>query len=227
MAQAKITAKIFGPLLKDFDGRLRELHLKRDAFVDHVVSAELAHLEKDLQGKSLTPRARQHIARKLKRMGTIQVNLVIDAATADKLRAIVEQSNIVRDAFINRLIYFLRGSDKLLHHLELPHIAEGLMSDRLISPILVSPLNAIAAVHADPLAVLRHEVNNQFGIGLYLLKLPDELSAFACYLDESDLPAVSKSTGVRAELSEQSNELEALEESAYKTPSRHGKASEK
>ena len=223
MAQTKITVKILESLLDDFDGHLRRLHLKRDAFIDHVIGIELDHLERDLQGKSLSPRVRQHISRNLKRMGTTQVNLVIDASNAERLRVIVKQTNIVRDAFINRLIYLLHASDSLLDYLELPRAAESQAGVHFASSIPISPIRAIAVAHADPMAALRHAVDKQFGIGLYSIKLPDELAAFACYLEESDLPVDLKLADMHTDVNPNSSKLSALEVLIYGTPSQRKK----
>lgn len=221
MAQAKITVKVFAPLLTDFDVHLRALHLKRDAFLDNVLRLELPNLERDLQGKRLSPKARQHIARKLKRMGTVQVNITINTATADQLRNVVGQANIVRDAFINRIIYLLRASDRFLDYLGLPHTTEGLPLGE-ISSIPVSPIGAIAIAHADPLGILRRAVHKQIGTGLYSLELPDEFTAFACYLDDvklAEIPAFARRQPQSDQFDQSANELEALEDKAFRTTS--------
>ena len=120
MSQTKITVKIYEPLLRDFDRQIDKLFIKRDAFLNAMIKEEVQHLAREMEGKRLTPSAKRHIAGELKRMGTTQVNVVVDKATADALNGIVETSNLVRDAFMNRLIMLLRSSGALLSYLELP-----------------------------------------------------------------------------------------------------------
>lgn len=110
MNQTKMTVKIYEPLFKSFDDQMNRLCIKRDAFLNHMIKRETPNLAKELDGRRLSPSARRYISGSLKRMGTRTVNVVVDKETAEALNAVVDASNIVRDAFINRLIMFLRSS---------------------------------------------------------------------------------------------------------------------
>lgn len=217
MARSKITVKVFALLLKDFDARLRALHIKRDAFLEHVISKELPYLEKDLEGKCLPPKVRQYIARKLKRMGTVQINLLIDKATAERLNEIVSRTNISRDAFINRIIFFLRASDNLLQHFGLPSTADDAMFAGLISPLPLGYLDAISLAHRDPLLLLRLAIKKRFEIGLNLLDLPEAFVAFACYLDESVVLAATNHIETLSQTQNELNDFTSLENSVFQT----------
>ena len=103
MSQTKITVKIYEPLLRDFDRQLDKLFIKRDAFLNAMIQEEIRYLANDMEGKRLTLSAKRYIAGELKRMGTTPVNVVVDKATADALNSVVDSSNLVRDAFMNRL----------------------------------------------------------------------------------------------------------------------------
>jgi hypothetical protein len=188
MNQTKITVKIYEPLLRDFDKQINMLFIKRDAFLNNMILVEVQHLAKDLEGKRLTLKAKRYIAGELKRLGTVTVNVVVDKSTAEALNAIVENTNIVRDAFINRLIMLLRSSKPVLDFLDLPQFVTGSAFETSVDPMPTSPMKAIEAVHSDPLFYLRVAAEERFDTGLYLIDLPKKLVGFSCYLDESRIP---------------------------------------
>lgn len=176
----KVTLKVFTPLLHEAESRLDALHMRRDSFLGHLIDRELPHLESDLQGKRLSISARRFIARSLKRLGTSQINVQLDSATAERLDEIANETNLVRDSFINRLLYLSLCSEALLRYFEVP----------LASPAMcphgrpTGYFQAIQEIQADPLASLRELVKAKHGKGLYLAPLPLELAAFECYLDD-------------------------------------------
>ena len=188
MSQTKITVKIEDRLLKGFEDQINKLFIKRDAYLNAMIQKEARHLANDMEGKRLTSRAKRYIAGELKRMGTTQVNIAVDKATADLLNTVVKKSNIVRDAFMNRLILLMRASSLLLNYLELPEFITGSDFDSYVEPMPTSPLKAIEAVHTDPLSYLRIACQERFQTGLYLLDLPPKLIGFTCYMEDSLVP---------------------------------------
>lgn len=218
MSQTKITVKIYEPLLKDFDRQLDRLFIKRDAFLNAMIQEETQHLAREMEGKRLASSAKRHIAAELKRMGTKQVNVVVDKATADALNAIVETSNLVRDAFVNRLIMLLRSSCALLSYLDLPELIKGSEFDACVEPMPTSPMKAIEAVHADPLFYLRTACEERHKTGLYLLELPPKLVGFTCYMDESMVPGTKAYEQMQREVQAMLDELIDLETDAFQKP---------
>lgn len=178
----KLTVKLATQLREEIDSRLRLSHVKRDSFLDHLINCELPHLDADLKGKRLSMKVRRYIARSLKRMGTTQVNVALHEETAERLNDIVERSNLVRDSLINRILYFSLGTDSLLNHLNVP-LCDGAPSDMSL-PLPTSYLSALQLIQTDPLRSLRRNVAKRHGVGLYIAELPEEMAAFACYLDE-------------------------------------------
>lgn len=217
MSQTKITVKIYEPLLKDFDRQLAKLFIKRDAFLNAMIQEEVQHLAKDLEGKRLTLSAKQYIAGELKRMGTRQVNVVVDKTTADALNSVVDVSNMVRDAFINRLIMLLRSSGPLLRYLELPEFIKGSVYSG-VETMPTSPMKAIESVHSDPLFYLRVACEERHETGLYLLDLPPKLAGFTCYMDESMVPGTMAYEQMQRETQALLDELSIFETEAFQNP---------
>lgn len=218
MSQTKITVKIYEPLLRDFDLQIERLFIKRDAFLDSMIQEEVQHLANDMKGKRLTSNAKRYIAGELKRLGTWQVNVVVNKSTADALNAVVDTTNMVRDAFINRLIMFLRSSGPLLSHLDLPEFITGSEFYSYVDPMPTSPMKAIEAVHSDPLFYLRVACEERHKTGLYLIDLPPKLAGFACYLDDSQVPGTEAYAQSQRDTQAMLDELMNLEADAFKKP---------
>lgn len=190
MNKTKITAKIYLPLIKSFNDQLSALHIKRDSFLNSMLKSEIKYLAEAMKGKTLTSKAKRHIAGELKRMGDDKletVNIVVDKDVADELNQIVKSSNLVRDAFINRLILLLRSSDEFLNYMELP---KNLTASEFDSADYMpcSPLKTIEDVMADPLYYLRIASEKRYGLGLYECDLPDNMIGFSCYIDDAIVP---------------------------------------
>lgn len=188
----KITANLYAPMYEDFDKQLAAALLRRDAFLDRMIRSELAHLSEDLAGKKLSAVARLYITRELKSMGGKRarlrtVSIAVRPATAAALRSVTAKHNLVRDAFLNRLITLLRSSDKLLDELGLPKVVDGNWRDGS-EPMPTSPLKAIEATEGDPLYYLRNACHERYGCGLYALDFPPDLIGLSCHLDDDRIP---------------------------------------
>ncbi|NDU80278.1 MAG: hypothetical protein G3I11_02860 [Ferrovum sp.] len=205
MNQTKITVKIDEKLLIAFNHQIDSLYIKRDAFLNAIIGGEIENLANDMDGKQLTSKANRYVAGELKRMGTRSVNIVVDKSTAEKLNTIVKQSNMVRDAFINRLILFLRSKDALLNYLELPARVDSKEFHAGMEQFPTSPLGALEAVQGDPFFYLRTACEERHGMGLYLIDLPKKLAGFSCFLLDSEVPGT-----LEFEKQEKNNELLAL-----------------
>lgn len=187
MDQPKISFKVPPGLWHSFTEQTRGLFLTRAPFLNHMISAEVVHLRNDLAGRTLSLRAKRHISGALKRQGANDnsVNIEVEQSTADQLNEVVRKCNLVRDAFLCRLIVFLRGSDSLLKHLEVPLEVRGKGS---LEAMPTSPLKAMEAVRDDPLFYIRHHVKANWDLGIYTVPLPRNLDWMACYLEDKDVP---------------------------------------
>lgn len=189
----KLTGKMYEPMFRDFDRQLIGLLLRRDAFLDKVIAQEIPHLRADLKGKRLSDAANRYISQSLKRLGgdkagvLLQVSIALRHQTADELRYVVEEHNLVRDAFLNRLIVLLRSSDMFLKALDLPTRIEWNRRDGT-EDMPMSPLRAIEETLWDPFHYLRAACQTRHGCGLHLLQFPQQLVALSCYLDDEQVP---------------------------------------
>lgn len=211
MNQTKITVKIYDALLKAIDDQLDKHFIRRDAFVNHMIKTELPYLADDMKGRRLSAAARRFVAGELKRMGTTTVNVVVDKQVAEDLNSVSSTSNMVRDAFVNRLLLLLRSSPRLLDYLGLPKSVVGSAFDCVPEQLPTSPLQAIAAVFEDPLYYLRIAAEERYKKGLYLLELPPKFVGFSCYLDDQQVPGTRSHAELQLMAAEFLKELEELE----------------
>ena len=187
MSLTKITAKIHKPMWDAFKKQTEGLFLKRDAFFDYIINTETRYLAQELAGKQQSFKANRYIAGMLKKADAHQVSISVKRETSVALQKVVDETNMVRDAFINRLIMLLRGSKWLLNHLDVPkELDMRHFSGAELMPS--SPMQAMEAVRDDPLFYLRTRLESDGGSGLYLFPLPTKLHGFSCYLDDEDVP---------------------------------------
>lgn len=212
MTTTKITVKIWEQQLAAFDQGIDALFIKRDAFLNHMIKVETSHLAKDLGARRLSPLGNRYIAGELKRLGTKPVNIVVDKATANDLNEVVSATNIVRDAFVNRLILLLRAPDALLKFWELPlNVRAG---DAVDSPS-TSPLKLIKEVYGDPLYYLRDAAETRHKVGLYTAWLPPALVGLECFVDDDRVPGTEQYKKNEKELGELMRALESVEAEAF------------
>lgn len=192
MSQTKITVKIYNNLLKAFDGDIERFCFKRDAFLNHMIKIETPNLAEEMKGLRLSSSARRHVSKELKRMGTTQINVLVEKETAEALNAVVDECNMVRDAFINRLIIYLRSSNSLLDFFGLPRAIATSEYEGWIEHMPTSPFGALGSMFNDPLYYLRTAAMERFETGLYLLDLPPKLVGFSCFLHDASVPGTEE-----------------------------------
>lgn len=199
----KITVKIFKPLFDSFEKRVRKLFIKRDEFVDHLISVELDYLAEDVKNLRQSDAARRYISKTLKRMGTKTVNIVVKKETALKVKLICDEANIVRDAFVNRLLLLVIARNSFLDYVDLPANLDPAIFERYeISDIATTPFGAIEQIYNDPFYYLRIAAKTQHDMGLYMLAAEDEkLHGLACYLPDLYVPGTADYLNAQEEAS--------------------------
>ena len=172
--------------------------LLKDAFIEHMILSELPHLAEDLKGRKNSRAAKRYIAGKLKRMGPKDrelesVSIKVGVATVAWLKELQEEHNLCRDAFMNFLIAFVRGSNGFLNGLGFAtsvdklHLRDG-NTTLIVEDMPTSPLRAISVSLTDPLYYLRSECSVVHGCGLYAMELPRSHHGIACYLPDRVVP---------------------------------------
>lgn len=191
MKKVPMSFKVPPRLWEAFRVQTEELFLSRAPFLDYMVQRELTYLREDLQGVKSSLRARRHIAGQMKRQEPVSVNIEVSPETRVALQAATKDFGMVRDAFMSRLIIFLRSSDALLKELDVPRVVVNRGSGAHLEEMPTSPLKAMEAVRDDPLFYVRHHIKANFGVGLYRVQLRRDLDWAACFLDDEDTPGTA------------------------------------
>lgn len=188
MSKTPISFRVPESLWQRFTEQTSALFLSYGPFLDHMLTVELPYLQKDLRGKRLCLRAKRYVSGELKRMTpeNPNVNFSVRPETADLLRQITKEHNIVRDSFFCRLLVLLRSTDALLKYLDVPRQATDRGLSAGLEEMPSSPLRAMEAVRDDPLFYIREHLQDAQGLGLYLVGLPAPY--LLCYLEDEHVP---------------------------------------
>lgn len=220
----KMTFKVHAQLWESFDAQIRTLPIKRDPFLANLIRCETPRLAKAMAGKQLSGTANRWISTQLNRLRPVTVNIGIEKEVVAALKEVVVESNMVRDAFINRILAFVRSSDALLDHFGLPHREDGKVGKNYGKDILkpVSPMSSLVEVFADPLWYLHVAIQEICEDDLYLLPFPSPLmGGFACWMDDADVPGTQKHRRTQRELAEIFKDIAEFELDAF-SPTRKG-----
>lgn len=188
-----------------FTEQTDRLFISRAPFLDHMLSIELPRLVEELEGIKLNTRTKRHIANQLTRADPVSVNIDVRRETAEQLREAVKAHNIVRDAFICRLLIFLRARDAFLDALDVPRCANDGGLRGFLEEMPSSPLGAMEAVRDDPLFYIREHLKQRHDLAVYTVELLSGLDWAACYLPPERVPntgAFNKQQRMWAELLE-------------------------
>jgi len=196
----KITVRVYEPLFKGFQryfqGGVRPSVLKRDAVMDWVISGEIDHIHRDLEGKRLSSKARRFISGRIKKAPTVQASFALRKSTADALNAVVAEHNLVRDSLIGWMIAMLSASPSLLEALNLPKSEKDISRLRTATqgPSLTA-MDAIQDALCDPFYYLRQACEEWHGVGLYALELPANFTIVTCFLPDERVPGTKAHRG--------------------------------
>src|SRR5690606_24942907 len=157
-------------LLEKFDEQMKANFFKKDAFLNNLFRVELPQLRKELFGLKQSNEAKRYISGELKRKGTKTINVVVDKDISALFDQIVEESNLHRDAVINRMMLLLLAPDSLLNRMTIPSDQETEVKNENgeyeieLSRLPSAPLKCISCVLDDPFYYLRGHAS-QKGIG--------------------------------------------------------------
>lgn len=183
-----ISFRVPSRLWNAFKEQTDNLFLSRAPFLDHMIDVELPHLAKDLGGIKLNTRTKRYIANRLAKADPVSVNIDVRQETADTLREVVKNHNIVRDAFVCRLLIFLRSANALLNLLDVSHSANDWGIRGALEELPSSPLRAMEALRDDPLFYIREHLRQRHDLGVYTVELWPEIDWAACNLPPERVP---------------------------------------
>lgn len=119
LENTKITLNINKTLLKQFSDGLDRCFIKRDAFLNNLISIEIDKLDEEMKGIEQSKKARKYLIDNLKRSGTQGINVVVSKTVAKRLNAVIKKYGLSRDCFINRLLLLVTLPDGAKYELRM------------------------------------------------------------------------------------------------------------
>jgi len=161
MKTKKILVKIWVPLLNKVNVMAKDACLKRDSYLNNVLSYEAKMLGKEVR-KANSEQAKKYLSSKLLALKNFKsVNLLLEEKTIEIINNVCSEKNIPRDSFINRVLLLLTANWDTLESLfegygdSIPEVI-GENDEQHYFPYRASVLDTIAEfTETDPFWLLR------------------------------------------------------------------------
>ena len=164
----KITVSVWRDLMEAFDRRMKETCLRRDAYLDLVFKHEAAMLEKEVDEPN-SDAQRQFIAKHLELLERKPVSFSLKPETVAAIDRACVAKNVIRDSFINRVIFFMMSSPDVLSRILETDVRRDFQavleeeSNEFMFPMINGGLKTIGTiVHADPFWAIRKCIEFSF-----------------------------------------------------------------
>lgn len=218
-SKKKISFKASEAIIKKFNDEISDLPLAKDQLLNNLIKNEVEHLAKAMKDKVLLDETKTYISNQLKAIkgGLKPVSVLLDEDVIIRLDSVIKKTNIVRDAFINRVIFiFLYPSvvkklvendyyDGISFEEEINKTGESIsiaetkenLEYSLKNVTRISPIKWLELVLNDPFYILREELNRTNEVrtllenpeeDLYLFSMPEQWVGLTCYAKIEDLP---------------------------------------
>jgi hypothetical protein len=208
----QLQARVWPPLLKKFGDTIERACLGRDAYLDHVFAHEARSLKDETPGPN-SKKARNYLRNQLKELGPIPVNFSLSPVTAEAVNRTCKELNVIRDCFINRVLFFLLADEHVCEVIiglpfraDLPEILGDNERDFVYAPLWSGGLHAVSEiVNSDPFWGLRNiiayyrEQRDERASPLHAClilpemfsKKPPGLLALNCFLPDNFIPGTA------------------------------------
>jgi adenylate kinase family enzyme len=197
MNNTKITVRLIDVLNNRLNKHISNCFIKRDQFVAHLIKTQFPSIRSAFHNKKLSLKAKRFISGNIKRGDTKLVNIQIDKDIAQELNQLVNEHNLVRDALINRIIFFAIADTKILKTMRIPTTIEDIapLSEFLIT-LPIAPFNMMKEITYDPLFFLKEAFNAVHLESLYLIDFQNfgfkndlrTISQLSCYIEDDQVP---------------------------------------
>jgi hypothetical protein len=111
----RIMVQILEPVDKAITKRFKEMHIKRDGYLDDLFTTEIENLASEV-----TFRNSDEVRRRLNERpipNRVKKNIELDETLFIRMSEVLNEKNIPRDSFINRVLFFLVAKDAHLSYM--------------------------------------------------------------------------------------------------------------
>lgn len=151
--KVKITVQIWGALAKSINREFKALHIRRDMYLNDLLKREIEELDKEVNFRN-TDEIRYRLQGN-KLPNRIKVTLELDESLVERMAIVLKEKNIPRDAFINRVLFFLAARRE---HLDALGINHGYQE----APVMRSPISGAWNSLYSPFMDIRKSNDGRF-----------------------------------------------------------------
>ena len=148
----RIMVQLWRKLDDSITRNFRALHLKRDAYLNDLLSLEIERLDQEVTFRNSDDVRKRIRDRPLP--DRIKRNLDLDIELIDRMETVLAEKNISRDSFINRVLFFLLAKDAHLDYLGIEYEKE--------SPATAKPLQDAKGFLLNPFFHIRSKNDESF-----------------------------------------------------------------
>lgn len=148
----RIMVQVWGKIEEALRRDFRELHLKRDPYLNTLLANEIENLEREVQVANSEEVYRRLADRPLP--DRHKLTLELDEQLVKRIGRVLERRRIPRDSFINRVLFFLLARDQ--------HLAALGIDFERSTRIAGKPLDDAWAFLNDPFYAIRTRNHDRF-----------------------------------------------------------------
>jgi hypothetical protein len=160
-SKTKLLVQVWEVLAQAIRRDFRALHIVRDTYLNSLLKREIEELAQEVRF-SAPDDAHRYVKKRLRGLNRERMTIAVDREVAARISHVLKEKNISRDAFINRILFFLVAKPEHLKKL-------GIEYDRR-QEIEVKPLDDVWSFLHDPFFNIRSSNDGAF----YTLPIPDE-----------------------------------------------------
>lgn len=158
----KMTARIWEPIWDRFQERTKATFIKRDAFASRLIEMEVPEIRKEYANMKLLSGGKKQISMNLKKASPRNVpgNLYLCNKVDQEFTDVIKSHNLVRDAILNRMLFWSICSPGILERLNIPGFVDRRSAFRDAPGRPVSPVAVMENILEDPRNLARWSLEN-------------------------------------------------------------------
>lgn len=148
----RVMVQIWSVLAKAIAKQFKELHIKRDGYLNDLFTREIETLANEVTFRNSDEVRKRFRERPIP--DRVKLNLDLDETLIQRIDEVLKDKNIPRDSFVNRILFFLIAKDVHLEYLGVDYKKD--------SPATAKPLADAKGYLLDPFFHIRSNNNDAF-----------------------------------------------------------------
>jgi hypothetical protein len=148
----RVMVQIWSVLAKAIDKQFKELHIKRDGYLNDLFTREIEALADEVTFRNSDEVRKRFRERPIP--DRVKLNLDLDETLIQRMDEVLKEKNIPRDSFVNRILFFLIAKDAHLEYLGVDYDTD--------SPATAKPLSDAKGYLLNPFFHIRGKNDDAF-----------------------------------------------------------------